>query len=65
MSRDSFSKLGETWTSIAHFTLGRNGEEAHPLSTCELSKLITELNLVDIWREKDENVYIYNTCGFK
>ena len=51
--------MGGDWNCTLKFTMDRMNEEPHPLSSGALSRLVTRLDLVDVWRVKHPDVKQY------
>lgn len=51
--------LGGDWNCTENFTLDRNGEEPHPSSAKCLQDVISNSNLVDVWRQQHPTVKQY------
>lgn len=52
--------LGGDWNCTVNFTLDRNGEEPHPSSAKCLHDVISNSNLVDVWRLQHPTVKQYS-----
>ncbi len=52
LSQEDFVIVGGDFNCTLDFVVDRNGEEPHPLSAKVLKAIITQLGLVDVWREK-------------
>lgn len=51
--------LRGNWNCTTDFVVDRNGEEPHGQSTVVLSKMVKELEVIDIWRERNIEVRQY------
>lgn len=60
LSRDVFLIVGGDFNCTLDFVIDRNGEEPHLSSAKVLEKIITQLGLVDVWRDKNKNVRQYS-----
>lgn len=52
LSQEDFLIIGGDFNCTLDFVIDRNGEEPHPASAKVLKAMITQLGLVDVWREK-------------
>ena len=52
--------VGGDWNCTLDFTLDRNGSEPHPKSAKSLAGVIKQLNLTDVWRDKNPSVKQYS-----
>ncbi len=52
LSQEDFVIVGGDFNCTLDFVVDRNGEEPQPLSAKVLKAIITQLGLVDVWREK-------------
>lgn len=60
LSQEDFLIIGGDFNCTLDFVIDRNGEEPHPASAKVLKAMITQLGLVDVWREKNKNVRQYS-----
>ena len=51
--------IGGDWNSTEDFTMDRNSEEPHLQSSRALSRIVTQLDIVDAWRLKHPNTRQY------
>ncbi len=51
--------MGGDWNCTENFTIDRTSEEPHLQSASQLSKIIREIDLLDMWRIKHPQVRQY------
>ena len=51
--------MGGDWNCTTQFVIDRNGEEPHWRSSEKLASLISDCDMIDVWRHKNEGVRQY------